>query len=339
VAIALPAVVLAALLVAPGAAFAGEVFGPDLTVTIDDTPDPVAVDETVTFTMLISNVGDDDSFETQLDFFTAESASVVDASVTGGAGDECTIEGNSASCDVGFVPSPSSTDAALTPALLLDSNQAEVIVTVTPPDAPGTSFSSDATASSVEQTDQNPADNTDTESTDVIEGSGNSASGVIAPNQQLTTVNGTRGNPVSADDPFAVSLKNVSDGSLDASIEEEDCDGTQEGDELCSEPRIGGVAGDFRFEPVQSEPAAANTVTTGLARPVTIAKLFYDRSSVRYVPDFVILYQKNADSPVLRLRRCKAGVRTTECFRTTKLESGDQIVRVPLSHDPRVTRG
>ena len=50
-----------------------------------------------------------------------------------------------------------------------------------------------------------------------------------------------------------------------------------------------------------------------------------------------VFYQKTLAHPVRRLPRCGDGVRT-ECF-TVKLASGDHIVKVPLSADPRVTRG
>jgi hypothetical protein len=69
-----------------------------------------------------------------------------------------------------------------------------------------------------------------------------------------------------------------------------------------------------------------------------VAKLLYDRSVIRFGHPVKILYQKNAGGPVLRLPRCGYGVRT-ECFTLRRLTSGDQIVRVPLSSDPRVTRG
>ena len=49
-----------------------------------------------------------------------------------------------------------------------------------------------------------------------------------------------------------------------------------------------------------------------------------------------IFYQK-ADGPVIRLPRCDP--MNTECFRVKNLASGDQIIRVAFSGDPRVTRG
>ena len=70
---------------------------------------------------------------------------------------------------------------------------------------------------------------------------------------------------------------------------------------------------------------------------VTVGKLYYDRTLVRLRNGFKILYQKNPGSPVVRLPRCDP--HETECFRVKNLASGDQIIRVAFSSDPRVTRG
>ncbi|HWC70577.1 MAG TPA: hypothetical protein VG993_05395 [Actinomycetota bacterium] len=161
------------------------------------------------------------------------------------------------------------------------------------------------------------------------EGSGgDSASGEVPPGGLLTT----RDGPINAADPFAIGLRNIGDETLDATIEEEPCDGSQE-DALCSTPRVGGVAGDFIFQPLDDEsPERSST------RPVAVAKLFYDRSVLEGVEGFRIFYQKDFSSPVIRLPRCDDGKRT-ECFQTKRRSNGDQIVKVRLSDDPRVTRG
>ena len=164
------------------------------------------------------------------------------------------------------------------------------------------------------------------------EGAGfESASGVVPPGGSISTLDG----PLNADDPFAVALKNVSDTTLDVTIEEEACDGTQEGDPLCSTPRVGGVAGDFMFQP---SGKGGGEIRGSSAPPVVVARLFYDVSVLEGVEGFRIFYQKSPDSPVLRLQRCDDGIKT-ECFRTKKQSNGDQIVRVPFKDDPRVTRG
>ncbi|MGH2631282.1 MAG: hypothetical protein ACRDHI_12115 [Actinomycetota bacterium] len=161
------------------------------------------------------------------------------------------------------------------------------------------------------------------------EGSGgDSDSGVVPPGGLLTT----RDGPINAADPFAIGLKNIGDQALNATIQEEQCDGSQS-DELCNKPRVGGVAGNFIFQPVES-------TTRGLAvsEAVAVAKLFYDRSVLEGVSGFRIFYQKDFSSPVIKLPRCGHGVRT-ECFQSKRRENGDEIVRVRLSNDPRVTRG
>jgi len=143
-------------------------------------------------------------------------------------------------------------------------------------------------------------------------------------------VNGIQGNPVNQDD-FALNPKNTSNQTLDASISEEPCDGSPTGDPLCSQPRLGGVLGNFQFEP------ATTTFVTAAASPVvTVGKLYYDRTLKNQANGVKILYQKTEGSPVIRLPRCDP--MTTECFRVKNLASGDQI-RVAFSGDPRVTRG
>lgn len=318
IALTLPAFLLAALLVLPGAATAGEGGGPDLTVTMSDNIfDPVPPGGTVTFNIHVSNSGSGDSFDTHVSF-TTTGASVISAGDT--ADGNCTWEGTSASCDLGLIPT---------------SSLEQVVVDVEAPDTPGTVFQSTATASSTDQTDELPADNSDTETTTVEEGSDDSDAGPIPPGGSLSTVQGTPGNPASPDDPFALELTNVSGQPLVGSIDEEDCDGTQAGDPLCSQPRLGGKAGDFRFSP---SGGIALRLLAPAAAPVTVAKLFYDRTLVRQADGVRIFYQKASDDPVIRLSRCDDG-RRTECFRVKKLASGDQIVRVPLKDDPRITRG
>ncbi len=85
-------------------------------------------------------------------------------------------------------------------------------------------------------------------------------------------MNGIQGNPVNQDD-FALNPRNTSNQTLDASISEEPCDGSPTGDPLCSQPRLGGVLGNFQFEP------ATTTFVTAAASPVvTVGKLYYDRT-------------------------------------------------------------
>ena len=318
--VTLPALLLASLLAAP-VAMAEETFGPDLVVTMSDDPDPVAPGGTVTITVLVSNIGNVDSFTTTL-VFSTDGDAILDAQVTGGTGEECSFgEGTTATCDLGTIPASSGT-------ALLAANEAEATFEVAAPDAPGTEFLSDAEATSFEQTDLNPSDNTDTELTNVSEG-GESATGTVPPGGSITTLEG----PLNADDPFAVALRNVSGEMLDVTIEEEACDGTQEGDPLCSEPSVGGVAGDFMFAPSTASAPAATTTSSVIA----IGKLFYDRSVLEGVERFRIFYQKSESSPVIRLPRCGDGIRT-ECFIPKRRANGDEVVRVRFGTDPRVTR-
>lgn len=170
------------------------------------------------------------------------------------------------------------------------------------------------------------------------EGPPTSDSGTIAPGESLSTVTGPPNDPVSPADPFALSLTNVSDETFDASIVEEPCDGSQEGDPLCSKPRLGGVAGNFQFSP--SGGGSEVLILAPAPPPVMIGRLFYDATLVAQADGVKIFYQKNPGGPVLKLRRCADdGVRRTECFTLKKLASGDQIVKVPFKDDPRITRG
>ncbi|MGZ8583306.1 MAG: hypothetical protein ACXWXG_08270 [Actinomycetota bacterium] len=158
---------------------------------------------------------------------------------------------------------------------------------------------------------------------------GDSASGSVPPGGLLTT----RDGPIDAADPFAVGLKNIGDQTLDATIQEEACDGSQ-GNALCSVPRVGGVAGNFIFQPAD----LGRRHGASSSGAVTVAKLFYDKSVLVGVDGFKIFYQKTDSSPVIRLPRCGDGVKT-ECFQSKRRSNGDEIVRVRLSNDPRVTRG
>ena len=334
----LPMFLLAGLLVAPGMASAGIPFGPDLVVSIQDDPDPVAPGGTVTFTVLVANVGNEDSGSTTVNFNT-EGADIVSAETS--QGDGCSSEGTSVSCDLGYIPGSNVSESAEAPVLALAFNEAEAVIEVTAPNEDG-QFDSSATADSFvsDQSDTNPSDNEDSETTTVeSEGGGDSDSGTIDPGETLSTVPGTNNNPVTTENPFAVSLQNVGDQTLEGSVSEEACDGSQEGDPLCSVPRVGGVAGDFQFTP--TGPSLTTTTTSGgsLLPAVALARLFYDKTVLQGVDGFKIFFQKDSESPVLRLQRCKAGVRVTECFKTNKKKSGDQIVRVFLNEDPRVTRG
>ena len=163
---------------------------------------------------------------------------------------------------------------------------------------------------------------------------------MIAPGESLTTVNGTASNPVNRDDPFAIELTNVSDGTLVGTIEEDDCDGTQP-EPLCSVPRLGGKAGDFVFTPFGGESIAAPVLGEGTTEPVVIAKMFYDRTLVRRANGLRILYEKFFGGPIVRLRNCDddGNGPTTECYSARKLGSDDQVIRIPLQFDPRFTRG
>jgi Domain of unknown function DUF11 len=326
----LPLFLLAGLLVAPGVASAGLPILPDLVVSISDSPDPVAPGGTVTFTVLVANVGNAESISTNA-YFNVDGGSIVSAESS--QGDGCTWEGRSVACDLGSIAGSNVTPDAPTPMLAF--NEATATIVVTAPNEPGT-LESSATADSFEssQSDQNPSDNEDSETT-TVSGSegGGSDSGVIDPGETLSTVTGTNAQPVNAQDPFAIGLTNVSDQSFDGFIEEEPCDGSQEGP-LCGTPRVGGVAGNFVFTPVGTERTRPRTG----APAVVIAKLFYDKTIVQGVNGFKIFYQKNPSSPVLQLPRCRTILRS-QCFVTKKRASGDQIVRVKLSSDPRVTRG
>lgn len=162
----------------------------------------------------------------------------------------------------------------------------------------------------------------------------------FGPGESLSTVNGTSGNPVTRDDPFAIELQNVSNDTLFGFIEEDDCDGTQP-EPLCSTPRLGGKAGDFQFSPSGGGSVAAQVLGEGPAEPVVIAKLFYDRTLVRRANGLRIFFEKVFGGPIVRLPNCDddGDGPTTECYSARKLGSGDQIVRVPLQFDPRITRG
>lgn len=328
----LPLFLLAGLLVAPGLASAGIIFGPDLVVTLSDSPDPVEAGGTVTFTVLVANVGNDDSNSTTVNFNTGAD-DIVSAESSQGSG--CTWEGTSVSCDLGYLPGSNVSGSGEAPAPALAFYEAEVVVEAVAPS--GGQFDSTATADSFngEQSDINPGDNEDSETTDVEGegGEGGSDSGVVEPGGSLSTVTGTNAQPVTTQDPFAIELTNVSDMTFDGFIEEEPCDGSQAG-ALCSVPRVGGVAGNFVFD---TPPASRINPLTGV-QTVVIAKLFYDKTIVQGVTGFKIFYQKNPSSEVIRLPRCR-DVLTSECFVTKKRASGDQIVRVKLGSDPRITRG
>lgn len=333
----LPMFLLAGLLVGPGMASAGISYGPDLVVSIQDDPDPVAPGGTVTFTVLVANVGNEDSYSTTVNFNT-DGDDIVSA--TSSSEGECSWEGTSVSCDLGYIPGSNVSGGGEASVPLLAFNEAEAVIEVTAPSEDG-QFDSSATADSFvsDQNDTNPSDNEDSETTTVESEVGDSDSGTIEPGETLSTVPGTNNNPVTTENPFAVSLENVGDQTLDGSVSEEACDGSQVGDPLCSVPRVGGVAGDFQFTP--TGPSLTTTTTSGgsLLPAVALARLFYDKTVLQGVDGYKIFFQKNSESPVLRLQRCKAGVRVTECFKTNKKKSGDQIVRVFLNEDPRVTRG
>ena len=163
-----------------------------------------------------------------------------------------------------------------------------------------------------------------------------SASGFVDPGDSITTKDG----PLNAADPFAVTLKNVGNQTQFVTIEEEPCTGYEGG--LCSVPRVGGVAGDFMFEPSEGSEFHASSA----ASPVVVASLLYDKSVLQGVQGFRIFWQKTPDGPVMRLPRCggdddddRRTGRRTECFTGKKLANGDETVRIPLSFDPKFTRG
>ena len=87
----------------------------------------------------------------------------------------------------------------------------------------------------------------------------------------------------------------------------------------------------------QFQPTTTLRLRGSVGPVVTIGKLYYDRTLVRLRNGVKILYQKNPGGPVVRLPRCDPN--ETECFRVKNLASGDQIIRVAFSSDPRVTRG
>ena len=155
---------------------------------------------------------------------------------------------------------------------------------------------------------------------------------MIDPGETLSTVTGTNAQPVTAQDPFAIGLTNVSDQSLRRVHRGGAVRRFPGGTALCT-PRVGGVAGNFIFPRSAERPRPR----TG-APAVVIAKLFYDKTIVLGVNGFKIFYQKNPSSPVIQLPRCRTTLKS-ECFVTKKRANGDQIVRVKLSSDPRVTRG
>lgn len=158
------------------------------------------------------------------------------------------------------------------------------------------------------------------------------------PGERISTLDG----PLNAADPFAVAMKNVGNQVLfDVRIEERRCDGSQT-DDLCSvEGRVGGVAGNFIFFDPGSTFRGSSTA------PVVVARLYYDRSLLHGVRGFKIFGQK-PDGDVFRLPPCdrfdhggddRTGNRRTECFSGKKLANGDEVVRIPLSFDPKFTRG
>ena len=114
-----------------------------------------------------------------------------------------------------------------------------------------------------------------------------SASGFVDPGDSITTKDG----PLDAADPFAVALKNVGNQTLFVTIEEEPCTGTQGG--LCSVPRVGGVAGDFMFEPSEGTELRASSE----ASPVVVARLLYDKSVLHGVRGFPDLLAEDARKP------------------------------------------
>jgi uncharacterized repeat protein (TIGR02543 family) len=161
-------------------------------------------------------------------------------------------------------------------------------------------------------------------------------SGTVPPGGTLSTVQGTPGDPTSPGDPFALELRNVSGQNVTGTIVEEACDGTQEGDALCSTPRVAGRAGNFQFTIGGGETSIAASGAGG-SPPVTVGALFYDKTVIPK-GKVRIFYQKEFGGPVLELRKCNAR-RRTECFTLEKLKSGDQAVRLPFKDDPRSTRG
>ena len=100
------------------------------------------------------------------------------------------------------------------------------------------------------------------------------------------------------------------------------------------------MAGDFQFSPSGGGSVAAQVL--GLpAEPVVIARLFYNRNLVRRADGIKIFFEKIFGGAVVRLPNCDddGDGPTTECYSARKLGSGDQVVRVPLQFDPRITRG
>ena len=120
----LPMFLLAGLLVAPGMASAGIPYGPDLVVSILDNPDPVAPGGTVTFTVLVANVGSQDSYSTTVNFNT-DGDDIVSA--TSSSEGECSWEGTSVSCDLGYIPGSNVSGGGEAPVPLVAFNEAEAV--------------------------------------------------------------------------------------------------------------------------------------------------------------------------------------------------------------------
>ena len=130
----LPLFLLAGMLVAPGMASAGIVFGPDLVVTISDTPDPVAPGGTVTYTVLVANVGNADSYSTNVNFNTdgrLDRERRRRRKATDARG-----RAPSVSCDLGYIPVERSALVRRRPRRWRSTRQTVTIV-VAAPDEPG----------------------------------------------------------------------------------------------------------------------------------------------------------------------------------------------------------
>ena len=336
----LPVAFLTVLLTVPGPAGAGVLPLADLTVQLQDEPDPVIAGDIVTFSIRVTNNGSADAVEATAEFTTDENAEIVAIRRFNTEGDDSCSEGTESEtvfCSLGTIPGTGgATTSAFSPALADNEEAIEIdVVAPTVPSGGGEvvaladfTFYSEVFVNAANE--GNGEDNTAYQDTTVTEG--DSDSGVIGNNQSLSTVQGTQGNPVTTADPFALQLTNKSGAPLVASISEEPCNG-QPGDELCNPPRLGGVLGNFQFE-----PATTTISVQGTSGPVvTIGKLYYDRTLKNQANGVRIFYQKTDTSPVLRLPRCDP--MTTECFRVRNLASGDQIIRVTFSSDPRVTRG
>ena len=154
------------------------------------------------------------------------------------------------------------------------------------------------------------------------------------PGGTLTTVHGPGRRPGLArrsvrDRVDETSLARRSTGRSSRSL----CDGTQEGDALCSTPRIGGSAGNFRFTVA---PTLVAKQSGSSSVPVTLGELYFDKTVLKKKAPVRIFYQKAFGDPVIELRKCTAKIRT-ECFNLT-MDGGPDRLGAVQGRSPGHTR-